>query len=128
MLTKTLTCSAAFFSAVLGRFEESGLSEVSEREEGLLEGIGESDWCRSKWPDTAEHTHIHTDTQAHKQGGIKREEQTCQDKVRTWQPGNRSINNTVDKELWTVFLKCDITAFNGNWEEKVVLSNSCLLI
>lgn len=55
----TLTCSAALFSAVLGRFEESGLSEVSEREEGLLEGIGDSDWCRSEWPDTADGTHIH---------------------------------------------------------------------
>lgn len=87
----TLTCSAALFSAVLGRFEESGLSEVSDREEGLLEGTGESDWCRSKWPDTGEHTHIHTN--AHKHRGIKRREQTCQHKVRTWQSGSRSINN-----------------------------------
>lgn len=52
--------------------------------------------------------------------GIKRGEQTCRDKVRTWQPGSRSINNTVDKELWNVFLKCDIMTFNGNWAEKVL--------
>lgn len=72
--------------------------------------------------------HCWTYTDAHKHGGIKRGEQTCQDKVRTWQPGSRSINNTVDKGLQNVFLKCDITAFNGNWAEKVLLSNSCLPI
>lgn len=116
----TLTCSAALFSTVLGRFEDSGLSEASDREEGLLEGIGESDWRRSEWPDTAAHSHKH--------GGIKRGEQTCQGKVRTWQPGSRSINNSVDKGLWNAFLKCDITAFNGNWAERVLLSNSCLPI
>lgn len=58
----TLTCSAALFSAVLGRFEDGGTSELSEREEGLLEGFGESDGCCSKLPDTAECT----------QGGIRR--------------------------------------------------------
>lgn len=75
-----------------------------------MEGIGESDWCRSKWPDNAEHRE-----------GIKRREQTCQDNMRTWQPGSRSVNNTVDKGLWNVFLKCDITAFNGNWAERSVV-------
>lgn len=64
----TLTCSAALFSAVLGRFEESGLSEVSDREEGLLEGTGESVWCRSKWLDTAEHPHVHRDAHTHREG------------------------------------------------------------
>lgn len=72
--------------------------------------------------------HCWTYTDAHKHGGIKRGEQTCQNKVRTWQPWSRSINNTVDKGLWNVFLKCDITAFNGNWAEKLLLSNSCLPI
>ena len=80
-----------------------------------MEGIGESDWCRSKWLDTAEHSHGH--------GGIKRGEQTCQDKVRTWRLESRSINNTVDKGLYNVFLKCDITAFNGNWTGRVSLSS-----
>lgn len=54
-------------------------------------------------------TRIHANTE-----GIKRGEETCQEKVRTWQPGNMSINNTVDKGLWTVFLKCAVPAFNGN--------------
>lgn len=63
----TLTCSAVLFSAVLGRFEESGLSEVSDREEGLLEGIGESDWCRSEWLDTAAHSHRCTQTRRGKE-------------------------------------------------------------
>lgn len=54
------TCSAVPFSAVLGRFKESGVSETSEREEGLLEGRGESDWCRSKWPDAPENIPIET--------------------------------------------------------------------
>lgn len=53
VLSASPTCSAALFSAVLGRLEESGLSEVSERDEGLLEGSGDSGWCRSEWPDTA---------------------------------------------------------------------------
>lgn len=39
-----LTCSVALFSAVRGRLEDSGLSEVPEREEGLLVGTGDSDW------------------------------------------------------------------------------------
>lgn len=47
------TCSVELFSAVLGRLEDRGFSEVSEREEGLLEGTGESGWWRSEWPDTA---------------------------------------------------------------------------
>lgn len=47
------TCSVELFSAVLGRLEDRGLSEVSEREEGLLEGTGDSGWWRSEWPDTA---------------------------------------------------------------------------
>lgn len=62
---------------------------------------------------------IRTDT--HKQGGMKRREQTCQDKERTWQLGSRSINNTVDKGLRNVFLKCDISAFNGNWAGENVI-------
>lgn len=49
----TLTCSAALLSAVLGRLEESGLSDVSDCDEGLLEGT-ESDWCRSSWLDAAD--------------------------------------------------------------------------
>lgn len=27
----------------------------------------------------------------------------------------------MDKGFWDVFLKCDITAFNGNWAEKVMV-------
>lgn len=79
----TLTCSAALFSAVLGRFEDGGTSELSEREEGLLEGFGESDGCCSKLPDTAGCT----------QGG-RNKERMCQHKTRT---GSRSFNNNVDK-------------------------------
>lgn len=40
-----LTCSVALFSAVLGRLEDSGLSKVPDREEGLLVGTGDSVWC-----------------------------------------------------------------------------------
>lgn len=47
------TCSVELFSAVLGRLEDSGFSAVSERDEGLLEGSGDSGWWRSEWPDTA---------------------------------------------------------------------------
>lgn len=54
MLWASPTCSVELFSAVLGRLEDSGFSEVSEREEGLLEGSGDSGWWRSEWPDTAE--------------------------------------------------------------------------
>lgn len=112
----TLTCSEVLFSAVLGRFEESGLSDVSDREDGLLEGVGESDWCRSEWPGTA----------AQKTEGWREESRRV--KARTRHPESRSINNAVDEGLWNAFLKCDITAFNGNWAEKVLLSNSCLSI
>lgn len=49
-----LTCSVALFSAVRARLEDSGLSEVPEREEGLLVGTGDADWCWSKLVDTAE--------------------------------------------------------------------------
>lgn len=53
MLWAAPTCSVELFSAVLGRLEDRGFSEVSEREEGLLEGTGDSGWWRSDWPDTA---------------------------------------------------------------------------
>lgn len=57
------TCSAAErFSAVLGRLEDSGFSEVSEREEGLLEGTGDSGWWCSEWPDTAAGTETQNKT------------------------------------------------------------------
>lgn len=50
---RLLTCSVELFSAVLGRLEDSRFSEVSDREEGLLEGRGDSGWWRSEWTDTA---------------------------------------------------------------------------
>lgn len=70
-----------------------------------MEGTGDSDWCRSEWPDTATYAHIDKE---------ERGEQTCQTGrgLASWEQVNQY---DVDKGLCNVFFKSDITVFKKKW-------------
>lgn len=56
---------------------------------------------------------------------MKRTEQTCQDRAKTWQPGSRSASESMGKALSSVFDNVILIEFKNKWT--VILSNICSL-